>query len=92
MSRQSQPTVEQEISKLVEKLSSDFQTKLVKIIDRHTKRVLREQATQLKTATRSTKPTPVRKISEPVKSSYNRARKPQHPVDSSNSDYSSDSH
>ena len=63
--KREQLTVDQEIEKLIKKLCGEFQTRLARIIERNTKRVLREQAVQLKTATRSTKPV-TKPVAKPV--------------------------
>lgn len=85
MVKQEQLTVDQEINKLVEKLTSDFQSRLIKIVDRHTKRALREQATQLKTASRSTKSKPTTEVVN-----NRRARKHSSPSPSDDSDSDSE--
>ena len=57
MSKKQQLSVEEEIEKLVDKLTDDFKTKLVKIVGRHEKKLLRDQASQLKAATKTTQTT-----------------------------------
>ena len=49
MSSRAELSTEQEIDRLVDKLAEDFKKRLHKLVERHTKKQLREQSSQLKT-------------------------------------------
>ena len=56
MSKQQKMGIEDELATLVDKLCDDFKSKVSKIVARHEKKVLSDQAKQFKTATKTTKP------------------------------------